>query len=113
VWGGTVGTAVAGETSVNGCIREVKEEIGIEIGEQELIFLSRIFRGNRIFDDYIVVKDIPIEKIIIKPDEVSEVKWASMDEVKSLWASGLFMINEIDDMKLVFDYIHKHFTVKT
>jgi len=106
IWASTSGSVLAGESGIYGCIREVKEETGIDVSERELVFLNRIFRGNHILDDYIVVKDIPIDEVVIQPEEVSDVKWATVAEIKELWASGMFMLDDIDDMKLVFDYIY-------
>jgi isopentenyldiphosphate isomerase len=106
VWCNIGGSVISGESSRQGCVREVEEEVGIKVKEKELVFLQRSVFKNTINDDYVLMYDFPIEKVVIQPEEVSEVKWASIDEIENLFTQGLFMINELADIEKVKEYIN-------
>jgi isopentenyldiphosphate isomerase len=108
VWCNIGGSVISGENSRQGCVREVEEEIGIKVDGNELILLQRAVFNNTINDDYALIYDFPIENVVIQPEEVSEVKWASIDEIKNLFTQGLFMINELPDIEKVIEYISKN-----
>lgn len=94
------------KTSIQGCVREAEEEIGIQVRADALVLLRRTFWRNNIFDDYALIYDFPIEKAVINPEEVSEIKWASADEIKRLFCQGHFMANDISDIENVTQYIN-------
>lgn len=94
LWGNTVGSVLSGETSKQGLVREVLEEIGITINEDDLVFLDRHIWDNNANDNYIILYDFPIEQIILQPEEVSEVRWLSIDDLKNLIHMGVCMMND-------------------
>jgi isopentenyldiphosphate isomerase len=108
VWCNIGGSVISGESSRQGCVREVEEEIGIKVSDKDLVLLQRAVFNNTINDDYALICDFPIENVVIQPEEVSDVKWASIDEIKSLFAQGLFMISELADIEKVIEYISKN-----
>lgn len=110
VWSVAGGSVISGETSVQACIRETKEEIGIQVNEDELVLFQRSFGENNIFDDYVAIQEVPIETIIIQPEEVSEVKWASIEEIKRLSSLGLFMI-DIKGVEKVIQYVDENISI--
>ena len=83
-WECTGGSILAGEDSISGAIREVKEEIGIEIGEIKLI--ERIIRDEYpdFMDVYLCTEKVPIEKAILQEGEVIDIKWFTKDEIKTM-----------------------------
>lgn len=107
-WGITGGSVSAGETSRQGCVRETFEEIGLLIEEKDLIFLSRTLWENTIFDDYVIIKEFLIENAVIQKKEVDEIKWASIDEIKQLFRSGLFMMDDLSYVDKVIHYMDEH-----
>ena len=111
IWSTTGGSVISGETSMQGCIRETKEEIGLQIHEDDLVLLSRSLGKDTIFDDYITIKEFPIENAVIQPNEVSEVKWVSAKDIAQLFSLGLFMLDDIKDIEKVFQYIDGHIRV--
>lgn len=80
------GHVVAGETSIQGAIREAKEEIGLDIKEEECKFMFEYIQENcwEIGQVFFVKIDKNIEDFILKEDEVSEVKWLSFEEFKKM-----------------------------
>ena len=79
------GHVSSGQTSIEAAIREVSEELGIEIDEKELKYIltyknSRQIKENymdkQIYDCYIVNKEeIDIKDIKVQESEVEQVKW--------------------------------------
>lgn len=105
LWGNTVGSVISGETSKQGLVREVWEETGITVNEDELVFLDRHIWNNNINDNYIIIYDFPIEQVIIQPEEVSEVKWISIDEMKKLIYEGTCMMNDVKGLDKICEFI--------
>ncbi|MBN7576929.1 MULTISPECIES: NUDIX hydrolase [Clostridium] len=104
MWGLTTGCMVSGEGSEEGALREVNEEIGLSIEKDELNFIRRIFRENSIWDIYFVYKDVELSKLILQKEEVSNVKFVSIEEFNNMLLSGeLFEYPEIYDMLSLID----------
>ena len=90
LWDVTVGGHVdAGEFGRQALIREVKEELGIEIKDDDIKYLigstSINVQGdiiNKHYNEcYLITKNIDVTNIRIQPEEVSEVKYFSKDEL--------------------------------
>ena len=82
-WECNGGSVLAGETSVQGIIREIKEELGIELLEKEAIFLKDIRRDKTPPDFkefWLFKKDINIQDIKFTDGESTEAKWVTIDE---------------------------------
>ena len=67
MWEPTTGLIQSGETSTNGALRELKEEIGIELNVEDIKlvqeFVEEITDLNFFRDIYLVNKEIPLEQI--------------------------------------------------
>ncbi len=91
-WDVTVGgSVVAGETSAMGASRELHEEVGVdESFSERLPVLTAVFEGA--FDDfYVLHRDLDPTELSLQYEEVSEVKFASMEEIFSMMDQGLFI----------------------
>lgn len=83
------GHVLTGEFGFQAIIRETKEELGIELNREEIIFLGSSLSSNikkdiinNHFNEYYVVnKDIDETKLCLQEDEVSEVKWIDSDDI--------------------------------
>lgn len=111
LWSITGGKVRAGESSREACVREVKEELGFALEEQQIRFLYRSTGSDMLFDDYIAVGDFPLEEARLEASEVSEVRWADLDEILTLWRNREFMYNNIADLDAVRDYLQRHFSI--
>lgn len=79
-WGVTGGAVNAGENSLIACIRELKEELGLEVDEKDLIFVSSERRKRKFFEYYMLNSNINIEQLQLQTEEVEKVEWISLDE---------------------------------
>lgn len=94
VWECTGGSVIMGEDTYQGAIREVKEELGIDVSNVPYAFVGTTTRYYKncpdILDVYIFEIDISIEKVTFQKEEVNDVKWATKDEILELYNSGKF-----------------------
>ena len=83
-WGVTGGHPKSGETPIEGIITEVKEELGLDFSKEKFIEYDSGCDGTDCYKMYFVTKDIDIKDITIQKEELSEVRWFSMDELKKM-----------------------------
>ena len=90
-WECNGGSVLAGESSLEGMIRELKEELGVEFSKSEAIFLKDIKRedGKYYFKDYwLFYKDIKDEEITFPDGEAIDFKWVTIDEFIQMRENG-------------------------
>lgn len=105
MWEGSAGgSVIASESSKEAALREVKEEIGIDLEENNLerIFSIKFKHG---FDDiWFIKQNIDINDVVLQHEEVAEVKWASIDEIREMYDRGEF---------IPFKYLDELFKIST
>ena len=76
MWECTEGSIVAGEDSVEGAVRELKEEIGLDFKIDEAKFFTSFVLdfSNTIIDSYVFKRDVDINDLVLQENEVSEAK---------------------------------------
>lgn len=79
-WECNGGAVRAGETSKEGILREVKEELGIEFSENEAVFLKEIKNEVAFKDIWLFKRDIRNEEITLPDGEATEYKWVTIEE---------------------------------
>lgn len=104
-WGVTGGHPKSGETPIEGIITEVKEELGLDFSKENFIEYDSGCDGKDCYKMYFVTKDIDIRDITIQESELTEVRWFTMDELKSMVNSGELNENQIACFNKVCDYI--------
>ena len=83
-WETSGGAARAGETSRQAVARELFEETGIRVPEQEFRLLGSGRDSCTHYDYYCVCRDTPISRIVLQPGETDGVQWASFEGVHRL-----------------------------
>ena len=91
-YGSTSGHLETGESSIQGMIREIKEELGLKIipSELELLKSGRMDEKQYFYDIYYLRKNCNIEDLTLQKDEVDFVEWDSLEKIKRLIAEKLF-----------------------
>ena len=84
------GSILAGETSLEGILRELKEELGLEFSKKEAIFLKEITARKfpNFKDLWLFKKDIDIKDIKFNDGEAIDVKWVSIEEFIQMYNDG-------------------------
>ncbi len=83
-WGVTGGHPKSGETPLQGIITEVKEELGLDFSNENIIEYDSGCDGKDCYKMYYVSKDIDLKDITIQKDELTDVRWFSIDELKHM-----------------------------
>lgn len=84
MWSQTGGGVDSGETTLQAAIRECHEELGINIEKDEIEFMLSFKRKYDFVDVWLVKHDYDISTLVLQEDEVSDVRWASIDEIREL-----------------------------
>ena len=103
----TGGHPKSGETSLEGMITEIYEELGLKINEDELqlVLSSREDYTQIFFDLYYMKKDININDLVLQKDEVDFVKWMTIDEIKHYISTNEFFDKNVDEFYQTLDYL--------
>jgi mutator protein MutT len=80
----TGGHVDAGETPLSSILREIKEELGIEVEASELEYLGFLLYDKPIRFMYYLKKDIDIKDIVVQEEEVEFVKYMNVSEIKEI-----------------------------
>lgn len=91
VWAMTGGSVIKGETSLETIERETLEELNIQLNMDNIQLVKQYKTGEVWLDTYFIKQDINLEDIVIKQDEVSEVKWATYEEIEELVKQNQFL----------------------
>ena len=106
-WGVTGGHPKSGETPLEGIITEVKEELGLDFSNENFIEYDSGCDGTDCYKMYFVNKDINLNDIIIQKEELSEVRWLSMDELKHMVETKELNENQISCFVKVCEYLKR------
>lgn len=88
LWECNGGSILAGETSLEGVIRELKEELGIKFSKKEALFLKEIRRDKTLpdFKDlWLFRRNIDIKEISFPDGESIDAKWVTIDEFMKMY----------------------------
>lgn len=92
-WDVSVGGHVAaGEDTKTTCIREAKEELGIDINEKDVEYITTLreellyedINSQELVDVFMIRKDVKIKDIKLQEEEVGNVKYVSVVELFNL-----------------------------
>ena len=83
-WATTGGHPVSGESSKQGIITEIKEELGISVNSEKIQLFKTVKTEDDFVDLYYLNQDIQLKSINLQKKEVDKVKWASIDEINEL-----------------------------
>lgn len=109
MWECVGGSVIKGENTLEGALREVKEEVGLELSpNQGRILFTKIrnaYNGksfNDIFDVWLFEYDGEVKLEEATTDEVAQCRWMTKDEIKELYDTGKF-VPSLDYFFCAFD----------
>ena|SRR3989344_7210059 len=113
------GHVSAGEDYVTAALREIKEELGLEFSEKDLVEIGKA-RQEIPKDDYII-RDIAAvyiifgggEKIMrLQDTEVTAIKWMSYQELRThINCNDPKFVPHPEEYNLIFSYVDKNFSI--
>ena len=97
LWECTGGNAVAGDDSLTTALKEVREELGVNLDpENGRLIRQHVPCGepgcNGLVDVWLFQQNVDISTLILAPDEISNGKWASRDEINRIVDKGTFLM---------------------
>ena len=102
-WAFTGGLPFAGESSLDGAIREVNEELNIKLDSRKMDLLISFRREHDFVDVWIAKDNAKIEDIKIQEEEVEQAKWVSIKEMEEMYNNGDF----VPAVSLYYDLLKK------
>ena len=106
----------AGDSRIEGALREIEEELGIKLKEDDLIKLGELRQESTQYDGkyinkehndvYVVKKDIPISDFTIDESEVDHIEYVPIDKFKK-WISERKedLVMHPGEFELLFDHL--------
>ncbi|MCB2297874.1 NUDIX hydrolase [Clostridium tagluense] len=110
IWATHGGCVSSGETSLNACIREAYEEIGIVIQTKDIKPLTRVTSENLIMDNYIVIQEFSISSAVLQQEEVSDIKWVSLNELEYMVKNMEFF--KYENLSCVINFINNQKSIR-
>lgn len=104
IWAIHGGCVSSGENSLEACVREAYEEIGIILNPKDMKLLTRIVGKKVIMDNYIVVQEFNISSAVLQEEEVSGIKWVSLEELERMLKKKEFF--KYTEMPYVIEFIN-------
>lgn len=101
----------AGETILQGAVREAEEELGIQTKEGDYTFIGEYISDSawEIGQVYLLKLDIEIKDFKLQGDEVAEVKWISLEELDKIIYSNEFTEIDIEYKRMMVNYFRRYF----
>lgn len=111
-WAFTGGSVLAGETGLQGALREVKEELGIDlVTENGTLYKS--FRRDMhqdFCDVWIFEHECDINDIVLQEDETCDAMWATKQTIRDMIADNRFI--RLNNTQYAYDLIDDAFDLK-
>jgi 8-oxo-dGTP pyrophosphatase MutT (NUDIX family) len=86
------------------CKKEVNEELGVQLRDDEIEFVDTIDYKNCFCEIYYSSKSININDIKLQEEEVESVSWLGIEEIESLIEQGKFRKGNIEPFNKVLEY---------
>lgn len=83
-WENSGGAAKAGENSLQAITRELAEETGIHAAPEEFQLIGSGSDRNAHFDYYVLLRDIPLEQVVLQPGETDDAMWATFEQIHQM-----------------------------
>lgn len=83
-WENSGGCALAGESSLDAIVRELREETGIAAPAEAFELLDTAMDRCMHYDHYCLRWDGPLEDVVLQPEETDMVKWVSFGQVHEM-----------------------------
>lgn len=105
LWATTGGHPKSGESSIEGILTEVKEEIGLDLDKDKIILFDTIQTEDDFVDYYYIKCPIDEDKIVLQEDEVSDYALKTKEEIYEMFDKKIFHPKHKYMMIKCFDFL--------
>ena len=107
----SAGHVKAGETILQGAIRETEEELGVKTKEEDYTFIGEYICDNawELGQVYLLKLDLKLEDFKLQEEEVDEIKWVTFNEFENIIFSDEFTGIDIEYKRFILNYFKKYF----
>lgn len=109
MWEPTGGLVISGENSIQGIKRELQEEIGLNVPDNELLFVKEKIEDdencNSFRDVYVIKKDIDLNELHFNDGEVINAQYVTIEKL-------LYMIEQGESFEWLRYFIDLYKTIK-
>lgn len=88
MWECTGGAIQAGESSLCGAVRELREETGLRADPENLYLIHSIRLKDRFVDTYAVRMNFALPQVVLDEQETVQAILVDWEELLALWAAG-------------------------
>lgn len=103
MWAFTGGAVQKDEESESAALRELKEELGINLNKGELIYSHRDVTEDYLRDTWYCQVDVEIEYLVLQEEEVSGVAYKKKSQIVKMIKDKIFMSSEPGYLEKVFN----------
>ncbi len=103
LWECPGGSILAGESSLEGAVREVQEEIGINLlsSNGKIVKSERRDAYNDFYDVWLFDQSFELTDTVLQEDEVSDIKWVTKSELENMYHANC-IVPTLDYFKVLF-----------
>lgn len=105
MWNETGGATSSGETSEMTCAREFEEELGVKPDMSKAELIGTIKRKFDYVDVWHIEQDIDLNNINMQEDEVSEVKYVTLQELNQIIKNKEFVPTIGPSLNMFLNYM--------
>lgn len=84
------GGVAQGEESADAVVREIKEELGINLNKEKGFLLKTFKNDYKFFDLWAFKVDVELQDLVLAEKEVEEVEWVDFDKIEELKKQNIF-----------------------
>ncbi len=90
VWETTGGSALTGDDSLSAALREVKEELGVDLLPENGKCIYSFIRGDSILDVWFFNQDIDLSEVVLDENETMDAKYMTSSEIMDMISKEKF-----------------------
>lgn len=107
LWENTGGHVQSGEPSKAAVVRELEEETGIVVTEDEIGYIGSIKVKPFFGDNYYVRKDFPAGAVRLQEGETCDAKWVTLEEFDAMAENGALAPSVVNHLRPIRDAFDK------
>ena len=107
MWTTTGGHPKSGESSFEGILQEIKEELGYSANQDNIKLVKTYKTEDDFVDLYYLKEDIDINTLDLQEEEVGSIDWFSREQIEDLISNNKFLPPHIEFYRDCLEFLDK------